>query len=175
MVMNSPFIFNVLTLLRAGGMPEQRTQTGPSPARIGPEMIAIPEGGEVTVAATLTPLGGGIMVDAEVSAALAGECSRCLRTLSPERTLYVNAVFADSDDFITGEVSEDGEQEELPRVVGDNIDLLQPVIDEAGLSLPFNPVCEGGCPDDAEVPAPDGISGETVGVDPRWAGLEKFK
>ncbi|QGU07736.1 hypothetical protein COCCU_09060 [Corynebacterium occultum] len=175
MVMTSPFIFNVLTLLRAGGLPEQRTQTGPSPTRIGPEMIAIPEGGEVRVDATLTPLGEGIMVDAEISATLQGECARCLRPLSPEHTLRVSAVFSDSDDFITGEVDEDGDNDELPRVQGDNIDLLQPVIDEAGLSLPFNPVCRGGCPEDADVPAPDGISGEKVGVDPRWAGLEKFK
>lgn len=61
MIMSSPFIFDVGALLRGTAMPEQRTQTGPSPTRIGPEMIAIPEGGEVTVAALLTPLGGGIM------------------------------------------------------------------------------------------------------------------
>ena len=51
-------------------------------------------------------------------------------------------------------------------------------IDEAVLSLPFNPTCEGGCDSQATgVPAPDGVSGEQPEeerVDPRWAGLEKF-
>ncbi|MGP6172875.1 YceD family protein [Corynebacterium sp. A21] len=173
--MTSPFKFNVAALPRAGGMPVQRTQTGPSPTRIGPEMIAIPEGGEVTVDASLTSLGGGFLVDADISATLHGECSRCLRTLTPEHRLHVSAVFSDSDDFITGDVGDEDEVDELPRVDRDIIDLLQPVIDKAGLSLPFNPVCQGGCPDDAEVPAPDGVSGDKVGVDPRWAGLEKFQ
>lgn len=45
-------------------MPEQRTQTGPAPERIGVEMIAIPKGEDLTVAAILTPLGSGVMVDA---------------------------------------------------------------------------------------------------------------
>lgn len=173
--MTSPFIFNVAILLRGAGMPEHRTQTGPSPIRIGPEMIAIPEGGEVTVDADLSPLGGGILVNADISATLQGECSRCLRTLTPEHRFHVSAVFSDSDDFITGEEGDEDEVDELPRVDRDIIDLLQPVIDEAGLSLPFNPVCQGGCPGDTEVPAPDGVSGDKVGVDPRWAGLEKFK
>lgn len=174
MIMSSPFIFDVGALLRGTAMPEQRTQTGPSPTRIGPEMIAIPEGGEVTVAALLTPLGGGIMADADIRATLVGECSRCLRTLTRDHELRVNVVFSDSDDFITGEAGEDDEVDDLPKVEGEQIDLLQSVIDEAGLTLPFNPVCEGGCPEDSEVPSPDGISGEEERVDPRWAGLEKF-
>lgn len=174
MIMNSPFIFDVGALLRGSAMPEERTQTGPSPTRIGPEMIAIPEGGEVTVAALLTPLGGGVMADADVRATLVGECSRCLRPLSRDHEFHVNVVFSGHDDFITGEAGEDDESEDVPPVVDEQIDLLQSVIDEAGLTLPFNPVCEGGCPEDTEVPAPDGISGEEERVDPRWAGLEKF-
>lgn len=156
-------------------MPEQRQNTGPSPTRIGPEMIAIPEGGEVTVDATLTPLGEAVMVDAEVHATLEGECSRCLRPLRPEHELTVNAVFGAHEGFVQRDESEDDEDEELPLIVDDKVDLLQPVIDEAGLSLPFSPVCEDGCPEDADVPPPDGVSGEVERIDPRWAGLEKFK
>lgn len=173
--MTSPFIFDVAGLLRGTGMPEQRQKTGPSPTRIGPEMIAIPKDGEVTVAATLTPLGDAIMADAEVIATLQGECSRCLRPLAPQHTLRVNTVFAAHEDFVTRDESEDDENEEIPLVEEDKIDLLQAVTDEAGLSLPFNPACEGGCPEDGEVPAPDGVVGEVERIDPRWAGLEKFK
>lgn len=177
--MNSPLVFNVAELLRRNdGLPEQRTQVGPSPARIGPEMIAIAEGAEITVDATLTPIGSGVLVDADVSATLLGECVRCLRELTPEVSLHVSQVFADHDDLISGDDAEDDE-EDVPKVVDDLIDLEQTVTDEAGLSLPFNPTCEGGCPnDETEVPAPDGVSGEVDPdddtVDPRWAGLEKF-
>ncbi len=181
--MSSPFVFNVVALLRSGpggALPEQRTQTGPSPVRIGPEMIALPEGGEVTVAATFTSLGEGVLVDADVTGQLHGQCVRCLRELSPQLDLRVSQLFTDSPGFITGDPEEDadaGSGDEVPQINGDEIDLLQSVIDEAGLSLPFNPTCEGGCPDDeTDVPAPDGVSGEENEgrVDPRWSGLEKF-
>ena len=71
-----------------------------------------------------------------------------------------------------------GSGDEIPQVSHeDTIDLLQTVTDELVVALPFNPVCEDGCPDDAPTPAPDGVSGEETEerVDPRWAGLEKFR
>lgn len=165
--MTSPFVFNIAGLTDF----TQRTQTGPSPMRIGPEMIGLAEGEEVTVEATLSQLGGGILVDADVRGRLTGQCVRCLTELHPELELHVSQVFAVSPDFVTGE--EGDEVDDLPEVVGDRIDLLQTVIDEAGLTLPFNPTCEGGC-GETETPAPDGVSGEFKPVDPRWANLEKF-
>lgn len=174
--MTSPFIFDCATLLRGGMMPEQRTQTGPAPVRIGVAMIGIEEGSEVTVDATLTPLGEGIMVDADVHAQLTGQCSRCLVQLDPEQTFHINEVFAASPDFIQGDEADDDE-DPLPEVKDNLIDLLQTVIDAVGLELPFNPTCaEFGleCASD-DVPEPDGVSGEEDRPDPRWAGLEKFK
>lgn len=174
--MASPLVFNVTALLRGSGMPEQRTQTGVSEERIGVAMIAVEPGTELTVDATLTPLGEGIMVDATVSSTLTGQCSRCLTELHPAYEVTVNEVFAASEDFIQGDAGDD--EDEIPQVVGDDINLTQSVIDAAGLDLPFNPTCEYfglDCGDD-EVPAPDGVSGEEDDrPDPRWAGLEKFK
>lgn len=157
-------------------MPEQRTQTGEAAERIGVQMIAIEPGTPVTVAATLTPLGEGIMVDATVTSTLTGQCSRCLTELRPEYEVSINEVFAASENFIQGDESDD--DDEIPQVVGDDIDLTQSVIDAAGLDLPFNPTCEYFDLDcgDNDVPAPDGVSGEEDDrPDPRWAGLEKFK
>ena len=167
--MTSPFVFNVARLTDF----EQRTQTGPAPTRIGPEMIGIAEGAEVTVDATLTQLGGGVLVDATVTAELTGQCVRCLADLNPPLEIRVQQVFSGSDDFVTGDSEDDDEVDELPEIIGDEIDLLQSVIDEAGLTLPFNPQCVDGC-DDSETPAPDGVSGEYEPLDPRWADLEKF-
>ncbi|WP_445227769.1 YceD family protein [Corynebacterium sp. H128] len=157
-------------------MPEQRTQSGQADERIGVQMIAIEPGTPVTVDATLTPLGEGIMVDATVTATLTGQCSRCLTTLHPDYEVSVNEVFAATDTFIQGEDAED--DDDVPQVAGDTIDLTQSLIDAVGLDLPFNPVCDyfGLECGDAEVPAPDGVSGEEdERPDPRWAGLEKFK
>ncbi len=177
-VMKSPFVFDVAAVLRGSGLPETLQQSGVSPTRIGPEMIAIPEGGNVVVGAYFIPLGGGISVVADITAQLEGQCSRCLRELHPEFTLRVSEVFSASDDFITGEEAED--EDELPKVDHrDQVDLLQSVIDSAGLNLPFNPICAelgyGSC-DNGDVPSPDGESGveDDEKVDARWAGLEKF-
>lgn len=167
----SPFVFDVARVMRTG-IPETLTQTGAAPERIGPAMIAVQKGQLVEIEAVLTPLGEAVMADATLHATFIGQCSRCLSPLSPDYTLSINEVFAASDDFIQGD--EPGEEEdELPQFEGDHIDLLQSFLDEAGLNLPFNPVCEGGC-EDSDVPAPDGVSGETKPQDPRWAGLEKF-
>ena len=170
--MNSPLKFNVAQLLRANTF-EQREQTGPAPERIGLEMIAIPQGSELTVEADCTPLGDGLMVDARITGTLEGECARCLQPLQRPLDLKVSQVFAISEDFISGDPAEEGE--DVPAVVGEEIDLLQTVIDEAGMVLPFAPTCENGC----DITTPEGVEVGTSGeeeehVDPRWSGLEKF-
>lgn len=175
---NNPFEFDVSGVLNGDGLPETVTHTGPSPSRIGPEMIAIPAGREVEVEATLTPLGSGVMVDATLTAQLEGQCVRCLKELTPTETLRISEVYAADDDFITGDAEEEEDQgsgDEIGRVEGDTVDLEQAFVNEAGLTLPFNPTCQPECEGDTDVPTPDGISGEENNlVDPRWADLEKF-
>lgn len=175
---NNPFEFDVSGVLNGDGLPETVTHTGPSPSRIGPEMIAIPAGREVEVEATLTPLGSGVMVDATLTAQLEGECVRCLKELAPTETLRISEVYAADDDFIAGDAEEEEDQgsgDEIGRVEGDTVNLEQAFVNEAGLNLPFNPTCQPECEGDTDVPTPDGISGEENNlVDPRWADLEKF-
>lgn len=175
---NNPFEFDVSGVLNGDGLPETVTHTGPSPSRIGPEMIAIPAGREVEVEATLTPLGSGVMVDATLTAQLEGQCVRCLKELTPTETLRISEVYAADDDFITGDAEEEEDQgsgDEIGRVEGDTVNLEQAFVNEAGLNLPFNPTCQPECEGDTDVPTPDGISGEENNlVDPRWADLEKF-
>lgn len=174
----NPFIINVADALRGDGMPVTVHRTGQSPSRVGPEMIAIPEGQEVEVDATITPLGSGVLVDASVTAQLKGECVRCLKTLTPTRTLSISQVFEGDEGFIVGDEETDEDQgsgDEIRRIEDETVDLEQAFVDEAGLTLPFNPTCEPRCEGDTDVPDPDGISGEENNlVDPRWADLEKF-
>ncbi|MDY5784561.1 MULTISPECIES: YceD family protein [unclassified Corynebacterium] len=174
----NPFVFDVADVLNGGGMPVSMTQEGPSPSRIGPEMIAVPKGSTVTVEAVVTPLGSGIMVDATATGTLEGQCVRCLSTLTPEFSATVNQVFSSGDDFIHGDPESDddaGSGDEIPEIEGTTVNLEQAFVDELGMNLPFNPVCEPECVDASDVPEPDGVSGEAGdSVDPRWAALEKF-
>ncbi|MBC3185284.1 DUF177 domain-containing protein [Corynebacterium sp. zg-331] len=172
--MNSPFVFDVTGLVHSS-TPQRRSLSGPSPVRIGAAMIAVEEGEKVSVEAMLTPLGTGVLVDAQVQAPLRGQCVRCLAPLHQEGSFHINQFFTDSADLITGEGEED--EEDIPQIVDDRVDIQQAVTDEVGLNLPFNPSCPDGCAqEEAGVPAPDGVSGQDEGglPDPRWAGLEKF-
>lgn len=176
----SPFVFDVGRVLREGA-PEPFSRVGAAPERIGAEMIAVPAGAEVSLDGVITPMGGGVLVDADVRAPLSGQCVRCLAGLSDELDIHVTAVFSASEGFFTTDGDDEDAEEDVLSLDGDLADITQPVIDEAVLALPFNPSCEtvrGAECDSAGtgVPEPDGVSGEEEpSPDPRWAGLaEKF-
>lgn len=182
MTADSPFVFDVGRVLREGA-PEPFSRVGDSPERIGAEMIAVQPGTEVRLDGVITPLGGGVLVDADVRAPLTGQCVRCLGDLSDELDIHVSTVFSAGEGFVVSDDEDDDEDvaDDVPALVGDLADITQAVIDEVVLSLPFNPTCETiedrPCRDDETgVPAPDGVSGEQENApDPRWAGLaEKF-
>ena len=173
--MSNPFVIHVGDI--TSGSLEQIETSGPSPVRWGANMLAVEEGTDVRVDATVSNLGEAFMVHAEVSGEATGTCARCLNPLSPEFTVRINDVFGASPDFFEGDEAEEGEE---PLLVENNaIDISQLVIDEAGLNTPFSPTCKDygkDCQD--STPAPDGISEEVEAEDkpdPRWAGLEKFK
>ncbi len=163
---SSPYVFDVGNALRSG-ITEVLLNEGPTPVRVGPEMIAVPEGKQVRVEARINPLGDAVMVDATLDAELEGQCVRCLAELRPHLHLDVQEVFGVDEDFIQGD---DPEDDEVPPLIDhDAVNLEQLFLDEAGLNLPFSPVCEGEC--EGDVPEPDD---EEEVRDIRWAGLEKF-
>lgn len=176
----SPFIFDVGRVLREGA-PQPFSRVAPAPERIGAEMIAVEPEAEVSVDGYVTPLGGGVLIDADVRAPLVGQCVRCLGDLSGKLDIHVSAVFSAGEGFIVAEEDDDDPSDGVFALDGDLADITQAVIDEAVVALPFNPTCQvvesRPCADaETGVPAPDGVSGEEAPpTDPRWAGLaEKF-
>lgn len=172
---NDPFLLDVREPLQAVGEPHHVTTTGESPVRLGGEMLGVAEGARVEVVADVTNLGESVLVDATLHAQATGQCSRCLNPLEEELSLHVSDVFGTTPDFITGDDAEEGDEPLM--VEKDRVDITQLLVDEAGLNLPFNPVCDDygrECSD--SIPAPDGVSGEEEATpDPRWAALaEKF-
>ena len=176
----SPFVFDVGRVLREGA-PEPFSRVGDAPERIGAEMIAVQQGTEVRLDGMVTPLGGGVLIDADVRAPLRGQCARCLRELSDDLDIHVSTVFSAGEGFLDQDDEDEDPEDDVAALVDDLADITQAVIDEAVLALPFNPSCEEirgeSCDEESTgVPAPDGISGEEEpSPDPRWAGLaEKF-
>lgn len=183
--MTNPFILDVRDI--ATGLTEQVDTSGSSPARWGGEMFAVAEGSPVEVHGVISNLGEAVMVDATVEGTADLTCSLCLTERTTPVSYRINDVFGFSPDFIKAnpadadsDDSDSDEVEESLLVDNETIDITQLVINEAGLNAPFSPVCADfgfECAD--AVPQPDGDSetaaADSEAIDPRWAGLEKFK
>jgi uncharacterized protein len=115
----------------------------------------------------------GVYVSGTVSAPLTGECSRCLEELTDHLTVDIGELFA-YPNSVTDETTDD---DELPRVVDDHVDVEQTVRDAVVLALPLAPLCTddcaGLCPDCGERRAdlPPDHGHDTI--DRRWAALRE--
>ena len=140
---------------------------------VGLDVIGVPEGATIDLDVRLESVSEGVYVSGTVSAPLQGECVRCLAELTDELTVELGELFA-YPDSLTDETTDD---DELPRVVDEQVDVEQTVRDAVVLALPLAPLCTddcpGLCPDCGERRAdlePD-HGHETL--DPRWAALRE--
>jgi uncharacterized protein len=171
----SPWVFATRELGRRPGSMRAYSRRIPAPAgtaRLGLETIAVPEGAPIELDARLESVTEGVYVSGTVHASLSGECARCLDALSDEIDVELSELFA-YPDSITDETTE---EDELPRVVDEMVDVEQIVRDAVVLALPLAPLCRddcpGLCPECGEKWAdltPD-HGHETL--DPRWAALK---
>ncbi|AVM00362.1 metal-binding protein [Gordonia iterans] len=149
-------------------------RTVSAPERIGAEMIGIPEGGEVDFDLRLESVSEGVLVTGTVRAGTQGQCGRCLEAVNGDVDLFLTELFA----YPESETEQTTDEEDVARLVDDEVDLEQLIIDAVGTELPLSPVCDESCPGlcvecgirlaDAE----PGHGHETI--DPRWAGLARF-
>ena len=179
--MSNPFVLEVSNIQT--GMTEAVDTSGPSPVRWGGEMLAVEEGTPTELHGQVSNVGEAIMVNADVQAKATGTCSLCLQEITSDFNFHVSDVFGFEPTFIGGDEGEQGDEEGPQLVENGTVDVTQMVLDEAGLSAPFSPVCEDfGQQCQEETPAPAGVveeleeqAEEDDSIDPRWAGLEKFK
>ncbi|MBJ7336328.1 DUF177 domain-containing protein [Mycolicibacterium sp.] len=175
----SSFVLDVSRLGMRPGSMITFDETVASPARIGIELIAIPEGAPVHLDLRLESVSEGVLVSGPVSAPTAGECARCLTPVTGDVEIYLTELFAYPDSATEATTDDD---DEVGRVVDDTVDLEQPIIDAVGMQLPFSPLCRDDCPglcpecgaaladyeNDADPHHHDVI-------DPRWAKLAALK
>jgi uncharacterized protein len=141
--------------------------------RIGLDVIGVPAGATISLDVRLESVTEGVYVSGTVSAPLTGECSRCLEELTDHLTVDIGELFA-YPNSVTDETTDD---DELPRVVDDHVDVEQTVRDAVVLALPLAPLCTddcaGLCPDCGERRAdlPPDHGHDTI--DPRWAALRE--
>ena len=164
-------MFDTRALGRRPGSMRVEQRTVDAPYRLGLDLIAIEAGAPIEFNLRLESVVEGVLVTGTVAAEAAGECSRCLRPLTEHVELQLTELFA-----YPGSLTESTtEEDEVPRLGDDALDLEQVVVDAFGLELPLQPLCSkdcGGlcaeCGIDLAIAEP-GHRHDTM--DPRWAAL----
>lgn len=145
---------------------------------IGIDVARVPAGEDISIDIEIEAVSEGVFVTGTLRAAITAECVHCLSDLKGEISTPITELFVYPGSE-TADAMGDDDDEVYVLEDADELDLEQAVIDSVVLGLPFAPTCssiEGhDCPE-TDVPDPDGIVGaENNLLDPRWAGLEKFK
>jgi uncharacterized protein len=143
-----------------------------APKDLGLELIRVPEGADLALTLRLESVSEGVLVSAQVTASLSGECGRCLREIDESLDVAFQELYA----YEHSTTDETADEDEVGRMQGDLIDLEPALRDAVVLALPTNPLCRpdcaGLCPDCGtpwdELPADHSHRQ----VDPRWAALE---
>ena len=138
----SPLVFDIATLGSASARHEQREV--PAPAELGAGLVHVPEGAQLQLDVQLEEVSEGVLVTAEVSAPLVGECARCLDEFTSSMYVRFQELFVPQPsrkDSAEGE----GTAEDGYLLDGDLLDLEPALRDALVLDLPLSPLCDAEC------------------------------
>ena len=122
----------------------------------------------------------GVLVDAKISTAIAGTCSRCLRDIEIPMTVEIHDEALPSVDLASGHAIDAGVEPDVTRLSDHHeLDLGALAADAISLEEPIVALCEeacpGLCPECGERLGPDHVEHEPDDIDPRLAGLLQFR
>jgi uncharacterized protein len=141
---DEPFLWNVAGLLGVPpGAGRDREINGAS-IDLGEDLrLAQPVSGRVHLART----NRGILAGVELRAALALECSRCLREIAFPVTVELEEEYLPSIDFATGHPLPPGDEPDVLRLTDHHeLDLQTPVREAIQLAEPIAQLCRPDCP-----------------------------
>lgn len=174
----SPLVLDLRALglqQRAGSMVTV-DRTVQAPGSMGVALASVPEGSPVDLELRLESVMDGVLVSGTADVNVDAECARCLDPLEWEEAVNFSELFVYSIADHRGAVADnlDDEEDPLPRIWEDCIDLEPTLRDAVVLGLPLSPVCREECAGLCSVcgvrldSAPGHVHELT---DPRWAAL----
>ena len=176
-----PLVLDTRELGRRPGSMRRAQRTDPAPADLGQGMAIVAPGSDLVLDLRLESVMEGVLVSGTVQAAMSGECGRCLGPVSGTVTADIQELFRypESGPYSGSrsrhEPAGADDDDELPLLVDDLIDLEPVLRDALVLELPMSPICR---PDCAGLCAECGERLDTLpkdhsheAVDPRWAAL----
>ncbi|TCO57010.1 YceD family protein [Actinocrispum wychmicini] len=172
----SPWVIDTRELGRRPGSSRAVRRTVPVDVPLGiADVVEVPVGAEVDVDVLLESVVEGVLVSGTASAPTRGECARCLDPLDGRVEVELTELFA----YPNSATEETTDEDEVPRLVDDRIDLEPVVRDAVVLTLPQVPLCRpdcpGLCPECGAKWAEIGSDHGHEKIDARWAALrERF-
>lgn len=167
----SPWVLDTRPLGRRPGSMKQYHLSAPVDVPMGIEVLAVPTGAEIAMDIRLESVSEGVLVSGSATGTALGECARCLTDIEVPVRADLRELYAYPESTTAATTDDD----EIPRLVDDLIDLEPLVRDEIVLTMPLAPLCRPDCRglcagcgerfDDLE----PGHSHEIL--DPRWADL----
>lgn len=146
----SPLVFDIATLGSASARREQRVV--PAPAELGAGLVHVPEGAQLQLDVQLEEVSEGVLVTAEVSAPLVGECARCLDEFMSGTDVRFQELFVppagDGAHWRasgTGSDAAESTSDDGYLLDGDMLDLEPALRDALVLELPLSPLCDADC------------------------------
>ncbi len=153
------------------------TRTVPSPVDMGVALARVLPGSPVELELRLESVMEGVLVSGSADVHVDAECARCLDPISWDEVIEFNELFVyPATDARGAVVEEPGDEDEdpLPKLQDDMIDLEATLRDAVVLGFPLAPVCHSDC---AGLCSVCGINlDDNPGhlheqLDPRWAAL----
>lgn len=122
----------------------------------------------------------GVLVQATISTAIAGTCSRCLRDIEIPMTVEIREEALPSVDLASGQALDPSAEPDVTRLTDHHeLDLAALAADAISLEEPIVALCEEACPglcsECGQRLGPGHVEHEVDDVDPRLAALKGFK
>jgi len=170
---SSPFVLDVHDLDRRPGTMRHLRQTVPAPVDLGTVVIGVPTGDDLDLDLRLESVMEGILVSGTVRARAVGECVRCLEEVVEDVDAGLQQLYAYPERAQAA--AEDGDEEDVPVLEADHVDIETAVRDAVIPTLSFRPLCTpdcpGLCPECGARLAEAGPDHTHETIDPRWADL----
>ncbi len=150
---HAPLVLDTRELGRRPGSMRELGFTAPAPEGLGlVDLIGVPVGAELDLDLRLESVMEGVLVSGTVTGPLTGECGRCLEPVSDTLSVSLQELFVyadkhDKHDSRAGRSSspEADDEDEVPTMVGDLLDLEPVLRDAVVLALPLTPLCQEDC------------------------------
>ena len=146
-------------------------------ADFGVVMARVPVDSTIELDLRLESVMEGVWVSGSADIEVEGECARCLEPVGWGETLEIAQMFeyAATDARGASLPSAEGDEEEaIPVIYDDLIDLTEVLRDAVVLALPLAPLCSADCPGlcpECGILLVDAPGHGHEQIDPRWAAL----